>query len=313
MAVTTTAGAEGSTPPRVAAALLPPPVPHGAYLGVAPLFAPTRTTSSQTFQFEKETGRALGIVSYYIDFDEMPPFSDVKLVAARGTLPMISMKCGAPDTAVAAGHYDARLRVIARAFKQYARPVLFRWFWEMNLSKVNGHPACLGTAGGPGYIAAYRHIWTIFHQVGAANVAFVWCPSAAHGVPHRFDMTFYPGNSYVDWIGFDMYDRTRVRGTFAEQVDSFYWYWTHHSGGKPIVYSETGANDSSAQTTWLQEIAAALTKRVSNVPGTPFKNIHGVVYWDGVGIYNYVLVPGTTGFAQFSKLAHETYFSALAG
>jgi len=35
-------------------------------------------------------------------------------------------------------------------------------------------------------------------------VAFVWCPSINDPA---LDSAFYPGGSYVDWIGWDGYDR----------------------------------------------------------------------------------------------------------
>ena len=272
-----------------------------------------QSIATQADEFEKTTGRTLGIVSFYVDFGTLPPMADVDLVADQGSLPMINMKCGAPDTGITAGRYDGKLRAAATTLKKYGGPVLFRWFWEMNLPNVNGHPACLGNAGAPGYIAAWRHIWTIFHQVGAANVAFVWCPSAAHGVKHRYDPTFYPGNGYVNWIGADMYDRVKVRGTFGQQFIAFYGHWRNYSGGKPIILCETGANNSALQQLWLTQIADAMTKRLTHVPGTPMKDLHGVVYWDGSGIFDYILQPGTAGEKEYATLAHEKYFSFLPG
>lgn len=311
--------ADASVPPAAGSAgaaskaLRPPYVPNaGAYLGLDPNYAPGLATSSQARQFERHTGRTLGIVSYYVAFGQIPPFADVERAADRRSLPMISMNCGAPDIAIAEGHRDPQLRAAARAFKAYGGPLLFRWFWEMNLPDVNGHAACLGTAGGRGYIEAYRHIWRIFHDVGARNVAFVWCPSDAHSARHQEDLTFYPGNRFVDWIGADLYDRPTAPGSFGQQLTAFYVRWSTYAPGKPIILAETGAVGLAAQQLWLGQIAAALETRLAGVRGTPFTHVHAVVYVDAVDVYDYVLHRGEAGIEEYGDLAQEHFFSVLS-
>jgi hypothetical protein len=293
--------------------LKPPPIPTtGAYLGLDPNYDPGEATSTQARAFERHTGRTLGIVSYYVSFGDVPPFADVRLVAERGSIPMISMNCGSSDAAIAAGKRDGELRADARAFKHYGGPLLFRWFWEMNLTTVNGHAACLGTAGGHGYIAAWRHIWTIFHDVGARNVAFVWCPSDARSAQHQEDLTYFPGNRYVEWIGADLYDRPTAHGTFAQQFAAFYRYWSGYSPHKPLILTETGAVGAPAQARWLGQIARALETQVAGVAGTPFAHVHGVVYVDAIDIANYILHSGRPGIEQYADLAQGRYFSVTS-
>ena len=54
------------------------------------------------------------------------------------------------------------------------------------------------------YIAAWRHIRTIFQQLGVKNAAFVWCPNVGDlGTGSWTD--WYPGDDDVDWIGVDAY------------------------------------------------------------------------------------------------------------
>ena len=296
------------------AVLRPPPVPHsGTYLGLDPNFAPGISTPVQARVFERRTGRTLGIVSFYSSFGQIPDFAVMRAVESRGSLPMVNMNCGAPDTSIAAGRRDNQLRSDARALKRYGDPVLFRWFWEMNLPNVNGHAACLAGAGGRGYIAAFRHIWTIFRQVGASNVAFVWCPSDAHSAVHQYDLTFYPGSSYVDWVGADLYDRTTVSTSFGQQFHAFYERWTHLAPGKPIMLAETGADGSLSQQKWLEQIDAALTAKVPHLSGTPYSHVHAVVYVDAIDVYNYILHKATRGFDAYADIAHQKHFSRLGG
>lgn len=309
-------GLVGSVPSAVrgpGAVLKPPYVPSsGAYLGLDPNFVRGRAASFQAQLFESRTGRALGIVSYYVDFGALPSMVDVAKVAQRRSVPMINMNCGAPDPSIAAGRRDRELRAVARVLKAYGGPVLFRWFWEMNLPNVNGHPACLAGAAGPGYVAAYRHIWTIFHDVGARNVAFVWCPSDAHSAQHQTDATYWPGSAYVDWVAADLYDRGTVKPSFGNQFRAFYAYWTAAAPGKPIMLAETGAVGSPTQVQWLAQILSALTTKDSRVPGTPFPEVHAVVYVDAVDLHDYVLRKDTSGMEEFAAVERLPYFSVLS-
>lgn len=282
---------------------------YGAYLGAVPDAKPGQATSTQAAALEAQTHRTLGIVEMFVRFTQSPDLSQLDAVAQQGSIPMVSMKCGPPDSSITAGQYDKQLTLDARELKTYGGPVLFRWFWEMNLPIVNGHQSCLGQ-GLPiatqeaDYIAAYRHIWTIFHQQGANNVYFVWCPSAADNAQNT-ETQFYPGSQYVDWIGGDLYDRAQVTAkTFAKQFGPFYDYWTKNVPGKPIMLGETGAVGTTDQVQWLEQIEAA---------APTFPDLKAIIYVDAVDQYNYILTPGGSGgLAEFVKLADNVYFSDFA-
>jgi beta-mannanase len=52
------------------------------------------------------------------------------------------------------------------------------------------------------YIKAWQHVHTIFQNVGATNVNWVWCVNV--GI---FPLSeWYPGDSYVDWVAADGYN-----------------------------------------------------------------------------------------------------------
>jgi hypothetical protein len=289
----------------------PPVVPaSGAYLGIDPNFNVNAPFAVQTMAFEKKLGTRIGLVGLFLNFGQVPPIGSIDELEDQGALPLISMNCGPSDASVAAGLHDRQLEVVARALKAYGRPVLFRWFWEMNLPSANGHAACLGpTNQGPNYIAAFQHVWTVFHQVGATNVSFVWCPSVSASAAHKTDLYFYPGGDYVGWIGADVYDRPQVTATFAQQFGPFYQYWLKHAPNKPFILSETGAVGSTAQVSWLHEIQSALTVKLPGSSATPFTQVHAVCYVDAVALANYILKQGTPGFNQFGHMAREKFFS----
>ncbi|HEV2361960.1 MAG TPA: glycosyl hydrolase [Acidimicrobiales bacterium] len=289
----------GASARHVARAVPAPFVPiSGSYFGADPNFSPGTSTPQQAAQLAQEIGHGLSIVSFYTSWLQLPVAAGLNSVVSSGAIPMINMNCGASDAAIAAGNYDAQIRTDADILKGLGHPVLFRWFWEMNLNNVATHQPCLGnlTTAGTEYVAAFQRIWEDFQSVGATNVAFVWCPSAAlHAQPAA---RFYPGSKFVNWIGADIYDRAGY-GSFAQMYSTFYGTW--HTAGKPMIVCETGAVGSASQVSWLGDLAWALP--------TLFPQVHAFVYVDAQDIYNYVLETGTSGLAQYSNIAGNLYYT----
>ena len=177
--------------------LSPPPVPqNGAYLGawVNPakesdqvmVSGGTNVEISQLAQFQTNLGGRLpGVLNFYAEFLDPFPLTTLQDIEAKGSIPLISwggasscatasIPAGQYTSGIAAGQYDQQINQYANGLKAFGHPVFVRWFWEMNISKNND--PCNGSAGASGYVAAWRHIYTFFHQAGATNVAFVWCP-----------------------------------------------------------------------------------------------------------------------------------------
>ncbi len=293
-----TAAAAGASP--TSRSLTPPAVPaSGAYLGVDPNFIKGLAPAKQAAQFETLVGHHMGIWSFYIPWKSAVPVKAMSAAWANGSLPMVSLNCGDLDSNVASGADDGLITADAQAFKSYGQPVLFRWFWEMNLRNVTRYNACLGTSDQAAqYVAAYQHIRAIFDAVGASNVAFVWAPSCAIHAPVA--TAFYPGSSYVDWIGCDLYDRTGLV-PFATAYGPT--YDTYASYGKPMMITETGSV-GSWQPTWIDNIASTLPSQ--------FPQVKAVVYVDAIDLHDYELSGGTSGLAAFQQMAAMPYFDATA-
>lgn len=147
------------------------------------------------------------------------------------------------DADIASGQYDPYVYDFAEKLAAFGKPVFLRWFWEMNLG---GHQDCAGgqdlATNETNYKAAWTRIWEIFHgqlepkgdpPVNAPNVAFVWCPDASGS---DFD-AWYPGSSYVDWIGGDGFTTTEQ---FTQVFGS--WYTWASTEDKPLMIGATGAN-----------------------------------------------------------------------
>ena len=96
---------------------------------------------------------------------------------------------------VLAGVYDAKLRETFQYLGTMSHPVFLRIGGEMNVWNNAVTPQ--------NFIAAYRHIADLARAV-APNVALVFSPNFSSA--YKVDMdSFYPGDSYVDWIGASLY------------------------------------------------------------------------------------------------------------
>ena len=95
------------------------------------------------------------------------------------------------------------------------------------------------------FVAAWRHIHDVFAKLGVHNVIWVWTTEGY--LPHeRTIAAMYPGNAYVDWIGYDPYNYYTCHQaswqSFAQTVQPFYqWLTTQPFGDKPVMLSEFGS------------------------------------------------------------------------
>jgi hypothetical protein len=117
------------------------------------------------------------------------------------------------------------------------------------------------------FVAAWRHIHDVFSRLGVRNVVWVWTTTGY--VPHaRTIAALYPGNAYVDWIGYDPYNFFNCHHgpwhTFAETVEPFYeWLATHRLGaGKPVMLPEFGSAPNRAnpglEAAWYRDVVPVL-------------------------------------------------------
>jgi hypothetical protein len=103
-------------------------------------------------------------------------------------------------------------------------------------------------------VAAWRHIVTIFRKAEAENVIWLWTVNVVDeaGPIIPDPASWWPGSSYVTWVGIDGYYYTKSQG-FAQLfgptiVD------VRKLTNDPIIIAETGASlaaDQSAKVTDL--------------------------------------------------------------
>ena len=311
VAVTVTRVEADSVPHRGPPASKPRPRPRcptsrsptrSAYLGafVTPHVGETvaqadvRLELAQIGNFDGAIGRPLGLVHVYQPWATPVKVATLAALASTGATPVIDWTCTS-DASIIDGSQDSLISSYAESLKSYGRPVFLRWFWEMNLVALPRASGCLGSLGSAGYVKAWQHIWTIFHSDGATNVAFVWCPSI---LAPSVSAAYYPGDAYVDWIGWDGYDRTQNPAMLQTQFLPFYDQWVTH--GKPMMIGETGA--TTDQATYLAQLTAVLP--------VSFPQVHAILYYDSKSDSDWTLVntPGQPGFTQFVTMGQTPYF-----
>jgi hypothetical protein len=251
--------------------------------------------------FSQVMGRNLAIVSVYQPWaSQWVRNENLAKIDAYGAIPMVSWHCGDTDERVANGDDDGLIFDFAYQLKQYAGPVLLRWFWEPNLLAES---ACLGegppSAQGARYEAAFQRVAAIFDAAGATNVAFVWCSStAAVAAPMQ---NFYPGDDAVDWIAADGYDREELgAGAFTERFHK--WYDLYKDSGKPLMVAETGAQ--TVQPEFLADIADVVPR--------DFPAIRAILYFDAFVDEDWRLGSfGGVGLPAFAALGRDPYFAPM--
>jgi len=183
------------------------PSATGAYLGVYANDVPA--SYANVSAFASATGTKPDVVMYYSGWFVPFPTSFAVTAAANGAAPLVQIdpdKKGVTVTKIIAGKYDGYLSEYAEAVRQYGHPVILSFGHEMNGSWESwgyGHVAPKI------FVAAWRHIVDLFRALGARNVTWLWTVNiinnAGKGTTIPSPAPWWPGNSYVNWVGIDGY------------------------------------------------------------------------------------------------------------
>jgi mannan endo-1,4-beta-mannosidase len=225
-----------------------PITPH-SYIGLYSHDSPNSFAGVQAFTMA--TGVKPRVVVYYSGWMEPFKVSFATSVAREGAVPLVQINPTKTSVAaIAAGHYDNYLNAYAEAIRSYHHPVILSFGHEMN-----GYWYTWGyTHTSPAvFVAAWRHIVTVFRARGARNVTWLWTINTIHKktrVPSP--RPWWPGGSYVDWVGIDGYF-TNSSSVFASVFGPTIVYvrsLTH----KPILITETSATPASSQPAKITEL-----------------------------------------------------------
>lgn len=189
---------------------------------------------------------------------------------------------------VLSGAHDAYIRRWAQGAKKWAADhgntsktrILLRFNWEMNGSWFSWGGSHTTPAE---YIATWRHVHDIFVQEGATNVQWVWCVNEDQYGKLPFEQ-YYPGNSYVDWTGFDAYNFNSPWRSFEQAAGSTYDRLLALAPLKLVVVAETASTESGGnKAQWITDALAVLPTRFPKVRAFSWfqkaESFHGYTDW----------------------------------
>jgi Glycosyl hydrolase family 26 len=209
-----------------------------------------------------------------------------------------------PD--IAAGKYDSDINGFANAVKAELSPygrILIRPFWEFNFTGSEWNDTHYG-GNASEFIAAWRRFVDIFRRDNVSNVKWLWNPIRVGGNQAQDPLPYYPGSSYVDWIGIDAYPKNTwltldQLATTSGGTSNFDWYDTFKSYGKPLMFGEVGilpanlyGGGAPTRATWWND---ALSELQNQLPA-----VKAIEYFDSSTGHNWTFnapgsAPGDSG------------------
>jgi mannan endo-1,4-beta-mannosidase len=233
-----------SAPPHVHASLRPSP---GHYLGVF------ERGSSASFEpiaeFGSIAGRQPNLAEYFSGWAEPFEAKFAEMLRSHSVIPFIQIDpTDASIRSIAAGDYDDYLKAYADAVTDFGTPVVIGFGHEMN---APWYPWGYGHVSPATFVAAWRHLVTVFHHEGADNVTWLWTIQA-DGRNTGPVANWWPGSKYVTWIGIDgFYSRptdsfAKVFGQTISQVRAF--------TKTPVLLAETAVGPAAGQFIEIQDL-----------------------------------------------------------
>jgi len=269
-AFTATRVSPSSSGPLVARASLPANL--ASYLGVFVTGSPP--TYQPVAEFAKAAARQPDLLGYYSGWAAPFDASFAEMIRSHGVIPFVQIDpTYASVPAIAAGDYDSYLNSYADSVAAFGHPVVIGFGHEMNAPWYSwGY----GHVPPSTFVAAWRHIVTLFRNDGADNVTWLWTVNADRAGTGPVS-SWWPGAQYVTWIGIDGYyyqptdTFASVFGRTIDQVRAF--------TDKPVILSETAVGPQAGQFIKIQDLFHGMAK---------YKTL-GLVWFDKVqhnGIYH---------------------------
>ena len=231
------------------------PTTPQSYLGV---FTPgTPASYDAVTAFANATGTRPDVVMYYSGWYVPFPAGFAATAASNGAVPLVQMD---PDhisvAGIAAGRYDGYLSEYAEAVRAYRHPVILSFGHEMN-----GNWSTWGyqRTSPAVFVAAWRHIVTLFRSFGAGNVTWLWTVNIIDDTQRGripSPAPWWPGSSYVTWVGIDGYylkPGWQFAPLFGPTIASI-----HQLTRDPILIAETGATLSAGQPAKIADVFAGI-------------------------------------------------------
>jgi hypothetical protein len=225
-----------SSPP--AHASLPPTL--ASYLGVFEPGAPP--AYDPIADFAAAAGRQPSLVGYYSGWAQPFDTSFAQTLYQHDEIPFVQIDpTDASVAAIANGTYDDYLRSYADSVRDFAHAVAIGFGHEMNAYWYSWGYKQTSPAT---FVAAWRHLVTLFRSAGADNVTWVWTIQADESGTRPI-AAFWPGAQYVTWVGIDGYyyhPTDTFASVFGQTIDQ-----VRTLTSEPVLLSETAVGPAAGQ------------------------------------------------------------------
>ncbi|MEO8423491.1 MAG: glycosyl hydrolase [Actinomycetota bacterium] len=283
----------------------------GVYFGARVGPRGSESSKEALERVESRIGRKFAIDHQYYQWDADLPTAQQRWDVDNGRIPFVNWNAGKGSgyvrwSAIANGSQDAWIRERADAFKAFASPIYLTFHHEPedDLSRF-------GTAAD--FAAAFRHIVTVFRSRNVTNVAFVWTMMAWSFNPRsgRDASSYYPGDSYIDFVGGDGYnwypgrpgDKWNSFQAIFDPINAF--AIAHH---KPWMVVEYGAQEDPAvpgrKAQWLRDALATAQS---------WPSLKSLMYFDMVKVYRWDTDSSSSSMSAYRTIASDPYAKPGSG
>lgn len=305
------------------------PIPEkGCYLGA---FTPSEIGGQAGFETLQGKPIAVEMNYYGLGTPGDFPVATFNAIVAGGAIPHMTWEpwaSGNPagpnfnNTKIINGDWDTFYRKYAKSIKAWGKPLFIRWGHEMNGNwypwggannggaKLDGYGDPTKADGVERYIDAYRHVVDLFRAEGVTNVTWIWCPNIGD-VPNETwnkPENYYPGDSYVDWIGFDGYNwgTSVVNGGWASYYITFNPHYQKFKGyGKPLMIGEFSSTELGGdKAKWIKEAFLYLKNAHTQIKCITWFNINKETDWR--------INSSATSLAAWKLAVEDDYFISSA-
>lgn len=162
--------------------------------------------------------------------------------------------------AIAEGKFDDYIRNFATHAREAGIPVMMRFAHEPDNPMYPWSPT--GGNSPEDFKEAWRRVVSLFAEVGASNVSWVWTPWNPSNMGK-----YYPGDQFLDWVGFTIlnYGKAAYDGKWRT-MDEIYLPYRNAAKrmNKPVMFAEFGSTAYGGdQEKWMED---ALTKTAERFP-----------------------------------------------
>ncbi len=245
---------------------------------------PLVCTTDDLKTFQTDVGLKVGIINIFQSWgstDGSQNFvrSYMDAITINGSVPMITWEpwvaAGGPTqptyqlSDITGGAYDSYITAFATDAAAWGKPFYMRFAHEMNGDWYPWSEQVNGNSAGQ-YATMWQHVYNLFTAT-CTTATWVWCPTTDY--PGSTAVSgLYPGDSYVNWTGMDIYnwgtDSGHTWKTFSTVIDTTYANIRAATSAKPMMIAELGCSENGGnKASWL---TSALTSEIYNYPAIMF-------------------------------------------